>query len=1327
MSTETLTLIERERRLLDYLKRSAAERAKGEATAELGFSEQAKAAEATRDRRILTAQSEHQNAKSTTESEYRRVRETTKSKFESDFTSTKREYDEALANAAEQFQVANQLAAKAREDSRWAADAQHEASRTAARLDHVQLINRINLLDERGQAVRQQTNQTLIDFGQEKLIDSVGETIDLASIGPDPVAQLEAVVAESEPLLERLKQLRIPKLFAGSNLVWVFTAMWFVFAIPCFKWLDPLIAFVGSLALAGVIGGIVSWLLLRLARSHTANAYRPLGESLANQIRLTELSQKHGQQTNRKRREQIEKLRADEFLRIESEFEQATAAIKAKQEAERAAAKSKYPPLLESIKTTRDRLLQEAEAKYPQLLKDIEVRLATETRESNAIFEQTIQQLQQTKRDSWQAVVDGWKSAISIFEKEAKAIAAEGKRDFADWPAFAETKRPAAQAPASQFRIGDFDVAAAKVPSGVPADERLATVVPGPQKLPAISELPATGCLLIEATDRGRDAALDVVRAYMLRLLVNLPPGKVRFTIVDPVGLGENFAAFMHLADFDEAMVTNRIWTEPQHIEQRLADLTQTIENVIQKYLRNEFESIEAYNRQAGEVAEPFRFVVVANFPAGFNEATSRRLISIASSGSRCGVFTLVTVDRKLPLPQGVSLADLASAGIHLVWNGGGFTWKDADFEPFTLQVDKPPTGELLTKILHLAGERAKDANRVEVPFDTVAPPEDQWWKHETRAGIRAPIGRAGATRFQFMALGKGTSQHVLIAGKTGSGKSSLLHALITSLALQYSPDELELYLLDFKKGVEFKSYATHGLPHARVVGIESEREFGLSVLQRLDIELKDRGDRFRDAGVQDISSFRDARPDMRMPRILLIVDEFQEFFVDDDRIAQEVSLLLDRLVRQGRAFGVHVLLGSQTLGGAYSLARSTVGQMAVRIALQCSETDAHLILSDDNPAARLLSRPGEAIYNDANGLLEGNNLFQVVWLPDDRKDDYLNRLTRHAASNNGFAVRPQVVFEGNIPSDVRVNFELNGLLERPPATELTRKLKAWLGEAVAIKDPTAAVFSQRTGANLLLVGQQPEASLGAVMVGIVALAAQMPHRDSAVEFPSAPTSPTFVILDGTPDESPLAGRLAAMPRMLPQATEFASPKDSAPLISKIAAEVERRQGLTGEQSPVFLVVFDIQRFRELRKADDDFGFSKPGEAASPAKLLAQILKDGPALGVHTIVWCDSPNNLSRTFDRQTLREFEMKVVFQMSANDSSNLIDTPLASKLGVHRAFFASEEEGVLEKFRPYGIPPADWLQKVKEQFRRASRHTPDAGTKTVDEIARVPHVSH
>src|SRR5215467_14458406 len=158
----------------------------------------------------------------------------------------------------------------------------------------------------------------------------------------------------------------------------------------------------------------------------------------------------------------------------------------------------------------------------------------------------------------------------------------------------------------------------------------------------------------------------------MLRMLTTIPPGKVRFTIIDPVGLGENFAGFMHLADHDELLVTSRIWTEPPHIEARLADLTEQMENVIQKYLRNEFRSIDEYNAFAGEVAEPFRVLVVANFPVNFTETAARRLTSIASSGARCGVYVLVVNDVKLPLPPQFDIKDLERNAVTLTWEKKG-------------------------------------------------------------------------------------------------------------------------------------------------------------------------------------------------------------------------------------------------------------------------------------------------------------------------------------------------------------------------------------------------------------------------------------------------------------------------------------------------------------------------------------------------------------------------------------------------------------------------------------------------------------------------------
>ena len=110
--------------------------------------------------------------------------------------------------------------------------------------------------------------------------------------------------------------------------------------------------------------------------------------------------------------------------------------------------------------------------------------------------------------------------------------------------------------------------------------------------------------LMLRAEERERYgvlAGLRFDRALMLRLLVAIPPGRLRFTIIDSAGLGENFAAFMHLADHDPALIGHRIWTEPAQIEQRLADLTEHMETVIQKYLRDEFATLEDYNPDKGE------------------------------------------------------------------------------------------------------------------------------------------------------------------------------------------------------------------------------------------------------------------------------------------------------------------------------------------------------------------------------------------------------------------------------------------------------------------------------------------------------------------------------------------------------------------------------------------------------------------------------------------------------------------------------------------------------------------------------------------------------
>ncbi|MCX6878958.1 MAG: FtsK/SpoIIIE domain-containing protein [Verrucomicrobia bacterium] len=851
------------------------------------------------------------------------------------------------------------------------------------------------------------------------------------------------------------------------------------------------------------------------------------------------------------------------------------------------------------------------------------------------------------------------------------------------------TWAPPATAPAA-VRIGSIQVDLAKLAGRVPVTPQLALPRPEVFAAPLALGFPAHGSLLIETAGEAAAAATSVLNTVALRLLASLPPGRASFVFIDPVGLGRDFAGLMHLADYEETLIAHRIWTQSTQIEERLAELNEHIEKVIQMYLRNEYATIAEYNEQAGTIAEKYRFLVIAGFPAAFSETAAKRLLAIASSGARCGVHLLIHRDLRLPAPEPALDDELRHACMRLVL--AGKTARLMDWPPGAniVMFDPPPSDEDATTLIHRIGRASIDSNRVEVPFAQIAPAAADCWTLDTTDELRVPIGRTGAKKLQMLAIGKGTRQHMLVAGKTGSGKSTLFHVIITNLALWCSPEQVEFYLVDFKKGVEFKCYASRHLPHARVVAIESDREFALSVLQRVDTELKRRGELFRRAGAQDVAGYKHSKGAEPMPRTLLLIDEFQEFFTEDDAVAQEASLLLDRIVRQGRAFGLHVILGSQTLGGAYTLARATLGQMVIRVALQCNEADAHLIMDDDNPAPRLLTRPGEGIYNDQSGALAANSPFQIVWLPEAERDARLDQVNTLAATS-GRPVPTPIIFEGNAPAEVRDNPELAAAIRSRP---LTRPLtaRAWLGAPNSIKGPTAALFQRQSGSHLLITGQAVERTISLAGLALLSLAAQYP-----------PAGAEFVILDPHDPEASTEGLFQRLAAILPHRIRLAGPAGAPAILSELAATLDARAATAGRDAPeVFLFIHDLQRFKSLRP-DDDFRFSIDDDSSagpSPAQAFANLLGEGGPVGMHVIAAIDTWNNVSRWIPRKLLGEFEMRVLFQMSINDSSNLIDSPAASTLGMHRALFHNEHFGTLETFRPYAMPEPAWLEQVAAQ---------------------------
>lgn len=871
----------------------------------------------------------------------------------------------------------------------------------------------------------------------------------------------------------------------------------------------------------------------------------------------------------------------------------------------------------------------------------------------------------------WSEVQTEWNEKMPPLLAQVDEIRANPATQFVEWVA---NYNPPSAFP-SAIRLGNINLDLNAAASLFQKDTPLRLAGYEHISLPLTLSFPHEGSLLIETDDDGGAWVADVINAAIFRLLSQSPPGKAALTLIDAVGLGQHFAGLMHLADYEPGLINRRIWTQRDHIEERLAELNEHVEKVIQMYLRNEYETITQYNERAGSVAEKYHFLVISGLPAGFSETAMARLKSIIASGARCGVFALIHWDRRHNLPDGLNAEDLRKHCVRVVREKNVASIHGIQ----TLSFDAVPPDALAAELVHQIGRASVDSNRVQVPFSVVAP--ETPWAESTTQELRIAVGRTGATKLQYLAIGKGTRQHALLAGKTGSGKSTLLHIIITNLALTCSPDEVEFYLIDFKKGVEFKCYADAKLPHAKVVAIESDREFALSVLQRLDEELRRRGEMYRKLGVQDLVGYKKAGGSEPMPRVLLMIDEFQEFFVEDDHVAQGAALLLDRIVRQGRAFGIHALLGSQTLGGAYTLARTTLGQMVIRIALQCNESDATLIMDENNTAPRLLSRPGEGIYNDAAGAIEGNSPFQVVWLPDDERDAHLAAVAR-LAEERGFAKKRPIVFEGNMPASAEDNVPLATVLETPAAKQPVDP-RCWLGLPNAIKGPTEALFPRQSGRHLLLVGQNEEAITAIMGLGILGLAVQ--HLVSA--------QPRFYLIHGALPDTPEFQFLEAVSKGRAKVTQG---HEAAEFVAEVHAELRRRsdEGSAGDP-PVFLFIHGLQKFRKLRY-EEDFSFGGD-DTPKAGNQLNEIIAEGPPLGIHLITSVDTLNNINRSLSRKAVSELGMRVLFQMSANDSASLIDTPKASSLGLSRALFYSEHESRLETFRPFAIPGLVWLTEA------------------------------
>jgi S-DNA-T family DNA segregation ATPase FtsK/SpoIIIE len=760
---------------------------------------------------------------------------------------------------------------------------------------------------------------------------------------------------------------------------------------------------------------------------------------------------------------------------------------------------------------------------------------------------------------------------------------------------------------------------------------------------PVIVPFVGVGHLTIDRDARD-PAVAGLLRSVLTRLLAALPAGTLRILAVDGGALGAPLAPF-------HALVPAGVMNEPVSELEEFRDVLDEAEEQVRLV-------------QSGALRDPDVIVIAAAaLPPGCGRGEYSRLAALAHAGPAARVHLLLagyppiagsSWDKRPDLELTTTLtADSGSRG-HFKVGDPPKEMFGADGRgmntPVTLDL-APPAG-LVDELCRRIASQVESEGALN--FDDLVPAE--LWTESSVDGLKTTIGRVGRTE-ALLALDDATP-HWLVAGRTGAGKTVFLLDVLYGLTARYSPDELALYLLDFKEGVSFTEFIPTDrdptwVPHARAVGVESDREYGLAVLAELVREMGRRAAAMKQAGVTNLAQLRSARRDVALPRILTVIDEFHVLFQGNDETAKRAVALLEEVARKGRSYGIHLILASQSISGIealYAKGQSVFGQFGMRVALAGGGG----ILDALNPAADSLPL-GHVILNNTAGTESGNRRARFP-----NADDHGIRMLRHRMWEMRIPGAPApAMFIGY--AEYMVDDEKSPVVL--PASR--RRRSAVVGRKVNIALSTAAFpLDSSPGKNFAVLGTS---LVGADVLRSIAIGLSWQHDPGTATF-------YLVSLAGSTDDEvdELAERLLAAGHVV----EVRNLGEYVNCLRELNASVVNARG-----DGTYVLVFGADAASSILKQ------KSKGMPKASVEEFRTLLRDGPAKGIHFFGWWRGVRRLGEDLGPNSKEDISGMLALNVRGNEVGLLIgQSNLQWNPRHNRALLIDRQEDTTELVVPF-----------------------------------------